>query len=908
MKKILVLTVCIAMLLAAVVWAGQPILPYISIYIRTLLDDADAAAARTTLGITVSDLNDIFAETLTAGSVPFADANGLLFQDNDKLFWDDANDFFGIGTNTPTTALDVNGTGTFIDVNISTPSLIYALSHDSFADFASAEHFLQTAITNVSTALATGLLKVTTSSGALSVITDNSTNWNSAYSAIHDAVSVTDSNTVDLTLATQDITAEVLYQSTATVTLSEDASGLKADVNEAALSVTDPNSHDAASVADTNTVDLTLSGQEISAAVLYQSSTTATISEDAGGLKVDVNEAALTITDPNSHDAASIADTNTIDLSLSGQEISAEVLYQTTTTITLSEDASGLMADVNTTYASNWDAAYSAIHDAASVADTNTIDLTLSTQEISADVLYQESTTITLSEDASGLKADVNSTKATNWDTAYGWGDHSSQNYVDWDTDIDTIADGDDANLPTCDNVYDFVTGLGYITADPNSHDAVTVTQSSSITLTLTGQDITADANETYLDTVYDTVGTAAGLIATHNGTYDHNDIADGATAYGWGDHSGQNYVDWDIDIGAVADGDDANVPTCDNVYDFVLALGYITEDPNSHDTATVSQSNSITLTLTGQDITADANETYLATLYEAVDPNLTAIAALTTAADQVIYWTGAGTSAMTGLTAFGRSIIDDANEAVFKATVNLEIGTDVLAPNGDGSALTSVDAATGDSATDFFDSGEIADARISDTLTSSTCTGNSATVTTADDEATDDNHEIVFTTTPSGSAALETDGDFHYNPSTGTVTATAVTATTATITNNIKAVPHHLIFNIINPLATQTEDSEICLWPVTPAALTITKIVVTLNSAANEVAGDIKYADTFIGLASAVLINDFDTTSGVRSDDSMDAGAAGAVPAGKCLYLVFDSAPDTAITQMCVDITFDYD
>jgi len=40
----------------------------------------------------------------------------------------------------------------------------------------------------------------------------------------------------------------------------------------------------------------------------------------------------------------------------------------------------------------------------------------------------------------------------------------------------------------------------------------------------------------------------------------------------------------------------------------------------------------------------------------------------------------GAGTVEEIACTAFGRSILDDANEAAFKATVNLEIGTDVLA------------------------------------------------------------------------------------------------------------------------------------------------------------------------------------------------------------------------------------
>jgi len=43
-------------------------------------------------------------------------------------------------------------------------------------------------------------------------------------------------------------------------------------------------------------------------------------------------------------------------------------------------------------------------------------------------------------------------------------------------------------------------------------------------------------------------------------------------------------------------------------------------------------------------------------------------------------------------------------------------------------------------------------------------------TVTVSDDESTDDDQEIVFTT---NNANLESDGDFHYSPDTGTVTAT---------------------------------------------------------------------------------------------------------------------------------------
>lgn len=114
-----------------------------------------------------------------------------------------------------------------------------------------------------------------------------------------------------------------------------------------------------------------------------------------------------------------------------------------------------------------------------------------------------------------------------------------------------------------------------------------------------------------------------------------------------------------------------------------------------------------------------------------------------------------------------------------------------------------------------------------------------------------------------------------------------------------------HIIVNPFNPSVVQGIDNEVLLWPVTDKALTISKITVSLNDSPNEVAGDLKYADAFIGLANPIVINAFDTTSGVLADDSITVGA---VPAGKCIYLSFDSTPDSAITQMGMDIEFSYD
>jgi hypothetical protein len=62
-----------------------------------------------------------------------------------------------------------------------THNLTTDIDHNALLNYSADEHFLQTAITNVSTTLDTGLLKVTTGTGALSVITDNSVNWNTAY-------------------------------------------------------------------------------------------------------------------------------------------------------------------------------------------------------------------------------------------------------------------------------------------------------------------------------------------------------------------------------------------------------------------------------------------------------------------------------------------------------------------------------------------------------------------------------------------------------------------------------------------------------------------------------------------------------------------------------------------------------
>ena len=77
------------------------------------------------------------------------------------------------------------------------------------------------------------------------------------------------------------------------------------------------------------------------------------------------------------------------------------------------------------------------------------------------------------------------------------------------------------------------------------------------------------------------------------------------------------------------------------------------------------------------------------------LDATLTAVAGVTTAANKGIYWTGVDVAATYDLTAFARTLLDDADAATMRTTLGLVIGTHVQAYDADLATIAGLTATT---------------------------------------------------------------------------------------------------------------------------------------------------------------------------------------------------------------------
>lgn len=195
-------------------------------------------------------------------------------------------------------------------------------------------------------------------------------------------VTVTDTSTIDFTLTGQALTGSVIQSGISHNNLSTLQGGKPPNeynhLSNAQMSAL----HDAVTVLDTSTIDLTLTDQLLSATVIEGGITHNNLGSLQGGTTGQYNH--LTNTQLSAlHNAVTVTDSSTVDFTLTGQDVTATVIQSGITHNNLGSLQGGTAGQYN--HLTN--AQVTALHDAITVTDTTTIDFTLTGQALTGSVI-----------------------------------------------------------------------------------------------------------------------------------------------------------------------------------------------------------------------------------------------------------------------------------------------------------------------------------------------------------------------------------------------------------------------------------------------------------------------------------------------------------------------------------------
>jgi len=272
---------------------------------------------------------------------------------------------------------------------------------------------------------------------------------------------------------------------------------------------------------------------------------------------------------------------------------------------------------------------------------------------------------------------------STNWNTAYGWGDHGSAGYL--------TASSTNTLTNKSGNISQWTNDSSYLTSETFPYASGSVVSGIATTAHGWGNHASAGylTSETFTSLVQDTTPQLGGTLDANSNSIDMgtNTITDTKvgqwdTAYGWGDHSGAGYQASDAGLTSIA-----GLTTSANKMIYTTAS----------DTYATTDLTATAITLLDDSSTSDMRTTLglaIGSDVQAYDADLAAIAGLTSAADKGIQFTGAGTASTYDLTAAGKALLDDADAAAQRTTLGLAIGSDVQAYDADLAAIAGLTSA----------------------------------------------------------------------------------------------------------------------------------------------------------------------------------------------------------------------